>query len=248
MSLAEEYRRQRAWRDWPVVLERLPLRPGTRVLDLGCGAGDAAAELVARGAEVLGIDANPELVAAARVLGLELAEFRVGDLRALELPAASFDGLWCSFVPAYFPDLAPELVRWARFLRPGGWLAMTEVDDLFAHEPLEPRVREILAAYVDEALASGRYDFRMGRKLRAHAARAGLTVSAELALADPELAGDGPASPEVLEAWRARFERMQLLRQRCGDELERVRDAFLACLADPGHRAGARVVGCLATR
>ena len=248
MSLAEEYRRQRAWRDWPVVLERLPLRPGARVLDLGCGAGDAAAELVARGAEVVGIDANPELVDAARALGLERAEFRVGDLRALELPAASFDGLWCSFVPAYFPDLAPELVRWARFLRPGGWLALTEVDDLFAHEPLEPRARELLATYVDEALASGRYDFRMGRKLCAQLERAGLTVRVELALADAELAGDGPAPPEVLDAWRTRFERMQLLRRHCGDEVERVCAAFLACLGDPRHRAAARVVCCLATR
>lgn len=248
MSLAEEYRRQRAWRAWPAVLERLPLRPGVRVLDLGCGAGDVAVELVARGAEVLGIDANPELVAAARTLGLERAEFRLDDLRTLELPAASFDGLWCSFVPAYFPDLAPELARWARWLRPGAWLALTEVDDLFAHEPLEPTTRVVLAAYADVALASGRYDFHMGRRLRAHAERAGLTVRAELALPDAELACDGPAAPEVLAAWRARLERMQLLRRHCGEEWEPVRESFLAGLADPRHRAGARVVCCLAER
>lgn len=48
------------------VLELLAPVPGERVLDLGCGTGDLAADLAARGIDVLGIDADPAMIAAAR--------------------------------------------------------------------------------------------------------------------------------------------------------------------------------------
>jgi 2-polyprenyl-3-methyl-5-hydroxy-6-metoxy-1,4-benzoquinol methylase len=66
MSLAEEYRRQLAWRSWAIILDALPLLPGHKVLDLGCAVGDQAAELAARGARVLGVDLDEELLQAAR--------------------------------------------------------------------------------------------------------------------------------------------------------------------------------------
>src|SRR6185436_7756102 len=141
------------------------------------------------------------------------------------------DGLWCSFVPAYFPEFGPALASWARCLRPGGWIALTEIDDLFAHEPLEERSRELLESCVREALETGRYDFRMGRRLGEHLERAGLHVTRALKLADQEFSFIGPARPEVLEAWRNRFERLQLLRELSGPDFARLRDDFLACLA-----------------
>jgi trans-aconitate methyltransferase len=51
MSLTEYYTRQLAWRDWATVFAELPPIAGHRVLDLGCGVGDQAAELVGRGAK-----------------------------------------------------------------------------------------------------------------------------------------------------------------------------------------------------
>jgi ubiquinone/menaquinone biosynthesis C-methylase UbiE len=48
MSLSTEYHRQREWRAWPKIFDALPLPRGQTVLDLGCGVGDQAAELVAR--------------------------------------------------------------------------------------------------------------------------------------------------------------------------------------------------------
>lgn len=256
MSLADEYRRQRAWRDWGRVLEALPPLEGRTVLDLGCAAGDVAAELVARGARVVGVDGNQELLAAARAKGLANAEFHRADLRDRSdldrildsEPDVSADGLWSSFAAAYFPDLSPVLAGWAGHLAPGGWVALTEIDDLFGHEPLPDRTEGLLRAFAEESLAAGRYDFHMGGKLRRHAERAGLTVSKELTLADRELAFDGPAAPEVLEAWRARLERMTLLQGFCGPDFDRVRDDLLACLARPNHRATARVHCCLAAR
>lgn len=66
MDLADEYRRQFAWRDWATVFAALPPLAGQVVFDLGCGPGDLAAELVRRGARVVGFDCNEELLAAAR--------------------------------------------------------------------------------------------------------------------------------------------------------------------------------------
>ena len=65
-DLIDEYRRQFAWRDWDRVLDALPDLRGQTVLDLGCGVGDLAASLAARGAKVIGFDLNEELLRAAR--------------------------------------------------------------------------------------------------------------------------------------------------------------------------------------
>ena len=66
-NLAEQYRRQDRWRRWDEVVARLPLMPGQRVLDLGCGVGQMAARLGRLGVEVVGIDRNEELLTTARV-------------------------------------------------------------------------------------------------------------------------------------------------------------------------------------
>jgi SAM-dependent methyltransferase len=248
VDLATEYRRQLAWRDWGRAFDALPALAGSRVLDLGCGVGDQAAALATRGARVLGLDLDEGLLATARARGLAGVEVRTADLRLpLDVPFAA-DGIWASFTPAYFPDLPAALARWACSLRPDGWIALTEVDDLFGHEPLAPPVAARLATYAREALEEGRYDFHLGDELRRHLEAAGFAVSVALDLADRELAFDGPAEPAVLAAWRARFDRMLLLRERCGPDYEGVRDAFLASLAHPLHRSRARVRFCLATR
>lgn len=248
MSLVGEYRSQFAWRDWETAFAGLPEMRDQLVLDLGCGPGDQAAELVRRGARVLGIDGNEELLRAARARALPRAEFRAGDLRALSSLAVLADGIWCSFAAAYFTELPGVLAAWARHLRPGGWIALTEVDDLFAHEPLAARARKQLDDYVAEALAARRYDFRMGAKLATHLLEAGFASPETHVLADQEFAFDGPARPEVLAAWDRRLERMSLLKQACGSDFEAVRGDFLACLAHPEHRSRARVVFCLARR
>ena len=247
MSLGDEYRRQLAWRDWDRMFDALPPLPGATVLDLGCAIGDQAAGLVARGARVIGCDANEELLEVARRRSLPGAEFLRADISMLP-ELGPVDGIWCSFAAAYLVDLTGALRRWTALLRPGGWIALVEVDDLFAHEPLSARTRDLLETYADGALAAGRYDFRMGRKPADHLQRAGYRLSSTLLLHDRELAFAGAASPEVLQGWRDRLDRMHLLRTHCGGEFPRVRDELLACLASPDHRSLASVVGCLATK
>jgi hypothetical protein len=96
--------------------------------------------------------------------------------------------------------------------------------------------------------AAKRYDFHMGRKLREHLERAGLAVSTEIVVADEELSFEGPARPDVVGAWRDRFNRMCRFRESAGADFEAVRDEFLACLSLPDHRCRAKVICCVATK
>jgi ubiquinone/menaquinone biosynthesis C-methylase UbiE len=248
MSLADEYKRQSARRDWSGIFAALPALAGQTVLDLGCAVGDQAAELARRGARVIGIDMNEELLHEARSRSLANCEFRSGDLRELPDVGVLADGIWSSFVAAYFIDLPKVVKSWARQLRPGGWIALTEIDGFFRHEPLGARSHSLFDAYVTDALAAGRYDFCMGRKLAQHLADSGFSVTKMLTIEDQEFSFDGPAAADVLEAWRTRFERMTLLRTSWGAEFEPIRDEFLRALADPDHRSDAKVICCIATK
>lgn len=245
MSLANEYKQQFRWRDWPTIFDALPPLQGQTVLDLGCGVGDLAAEFVARGARVIGVDMNEELLREARSRQLSNAEFRTADLRTLPDLGIAADGLWCSFAAAYFPDLPTVLTAWARNLRSGGWIALTEIDDLFGHEPLSVGTEALFKAYAERVLAAG-YDVHMGRKLRAHLEHSGFFVTKMLTLDDQELSFSGPARPDVLDGWRARFDRMKLLRDICGPDIDQVRAEFLGCLKRADHTSVAKVYCCIA--
>jgi SAM-dependent methyltransferase len=245
MALADEYRNQFRWRAWSTIFEALPPLDEKTVLDLGCGVGDQAAELVARGARVIAVDANAELLESGRRRGLRNVEFRREDLRALDGSGVRADGIWCSFAAAYFPALGELLRSWREFLVPGGWIALTEVDDLFGHAPVDAVTTRTLEAYREVSLAANRYDFQMGRKLHGHLEASGFRVTTSLELRDNELAFDGPADVEVLDAWATRLARMRLLQEFCGVNFGHVRDQLLAALADPRHCSQARVHCCV---
>jgi SAM-dependent methyltransferase len=248
MSLADEYRLQLRWRPWKLILGELPLQPGQNVLDLGCGIGDQARELAARGCRVIGFDANQELVDTAMSQKLRNCEFRTCDLRNLPQIDTAADGIWSSFAAAYFTNLTEVLSQWAQLLKAGGWMAITEIDNLFGHEPLSVRTQSLLQAYVEDALNANRYDFRMGAKLEHYVTQAGFAVSRVLPLPDQELCFRGPAAPEVVVAWQKRFDRMTMLRNFCGSEFAKVREEFLFCITRPDHFSTAKVVSCIAMK
>ena len=247
MDLAAQYARQYAWRSWQEAYEALPSLAGARVLDLGCAIGDQARDLAARGAHVVGIDADDALLATARTRALPNAMFEAGDIRDPKVQGV-FDGIWASFVPAYFPELPPVLARWRNLLRPNGWIALTEVSGMFDHEPLHPGARAVLDAYVRESQAAGRYDFAMGAKLERCLAAAGFTIQEHLVLPDRELSFAGAADPDVLQAWAERLARMRLLRDRAREANVPLEDMLLQCLASPAHETKCQVHFCVGLR
>ncbi len=248
MNLIDIYSQQYSWRSWPTILDALPSLEGQFVLDLGCGIGDLAAALAARGATVLGIDFNEEVITWANQRCIPNARFRQADLRTFHDPEMSADGIWSSFTAAYFPSFHDVLEDWLRHLRPGGWVALTEIDDFFGHHPVTNRTSELLALYTRDAIRQGRYDFHMGRKLSAIAEQAGLTAIRQFAIPDAELSFAGRAAGDVRKAWADRMDQMRLLQEFCGTEFDSVRADFLNCLDRDDHYCTATVQCCIASR
>lgn len=98
------------------VRDLLAPRPGERILDLGCGDGALTANLVAAGSRVVGIDASPAFVAAARARGLDA---RVGDGHALAFDS-EFDAVFSNAALHWMARLDQVFAGVWRALRPGG--------------------------------------------------------------------------------------------------------------------------------
>jgi SAM-dependent methyltransferase len=242
MKLADQYRAQYSWRSWSHAYEKLPIVPDQLVLDLGCAVGDQAADLADRQCRVMGFDANQDFISAAQERQIPNARFVQADLGSWADPSLLADGLWSSFTAAYFPDFAPVLKRWVSAIRTGAWVALTEVDHLFGHEPLSGSTQKKIDRFYEDALNCGRYDFLMGRKLRQYAEGAGLSVQQEISLPDHELAFSGAADPTVVDAWSQRLERMKGFQGFLGEDYDGIRSEFLDCLSATDHISTARVV------
>jgi SAM-dependent methyltransferase len=102
-----------------------PLPTGT-VLDAACGTGRYAEHLTARGHCVVGVDSSPEMLARARVR-VPVATFLAGDVHRLPLADASVDIVVCALALVHLPSLAPVMAEFARVLRPGGHLVISDV-------------------------------------------------------------------------------------------------------------------------
>lgn len=111
-----------AYIDRPAMLDLAGDVAGQRLLDVGCGAGHYAAALLARGADVVGIDGSAELIAHAKERVGDRAELRLHDLESpLDFAEdASFDAVLCALVIHHIRDRAGLLAEIFRVLKPGG--------------------------------------------------------------------------------------------------------------------------------
>ncbi len=223
-----------------------PILPGQRVLDLGCGIGDISAELSARSASLLGIDENTELLDVATIRCPE-CRFEKQDLNCLQLTPAAYDGIWSSFTAAYFVDFASTFARWLPFLRPNAWVCIIDIDGLLGHNPMSESTQRKIASFYEEAANNGRYDFRIGGKIESVLRNQCFHVTS-VALYDQELSFDGPASKDVIQAWRDRFSRMGGLKAFWGNDFSAFEDEFIHCISDTNHQSLCKVVCCVGVR
>lgn len=130
-----------------LVLDRLQVGPGDRVLDVGCGIGKPAVRLAERtGAEVVGISNNRGQVeqATARAAEAGLAgkvRFEYADAMDQPFADAEFDAVF-ALESIIHMDRPVALAEMARTLRPGGRLVLTDMIETAPEGSGEPTVAE----------------------------------------------------------------------------------------------------------
>jgi arsenite methyltransferase len=128
----------------------LQLGPGQRVLDVAAGQGSSAIFLAERfGCQIVGVDYGPGSVAAAtgraEQAGLsQLVHFGPGDAEQLQFADHSFDAVICECAFCTFPNKTAAAGEFARVLRPGGRLGLS---DLIRSGAL-PQVLDSLLAWI----------------------------------------------------------------------------------------------------
>jgi SAM-dependent methyltransferase len=119
----------------PAALELLDVRPGERVLDVGCGHGVLARPLLEAGAVYTGVDASPRLIATARRTYGAAAQFAIADATRLpdsaDLAAGSFDAAVFLLSIADMDPLEDAMAGCARCLAPGGRLVIVMTHPAF---------------------------------------------------------------------------------------------------------------------
>lgn len=112
--------------DAPFVREVTATLPVGAALDAACGTGRLTAELVGRGHWVVGVDGSAAMLQQARQRVPD-ADFLLGDLHRLPLPDDAVDLVVNGLALTHVEALAPVLAEFARVLRPGGHLVVSDV-------------------------------------------------------------------------------------------------------------------------
>jgi ubiquinone/menaquinone biosynthesis C-methylase UbiE len=161
------------------LLRRAGIAPGMTCLDAGCGGGDVAfdmARMVSSEGRVIATDVDDTKLELARAeaaaKGLRNVEFRHSDARTDTLPE-SFDLIHARFLLSHLADPAAVLASLRASLRPGGVLAVEDVDfSGYFCEPEHAAFNRYVELYTKAAHRKGG-DPDLGRRLPALVARAG---------------------------------------------------------------------------
>ena len=110
----------------------MELRPGMRLLDVGCGLGGPARFFAERGCEVVGLDLSHEFVGVAKkltsLLGLtDKASFQQGSAMGMPFASGSFDGAYMIHVGMNIADKAAVFREVARVLKPGSRFSIFDI-------------------------------------------------------------------------------------------------------------------------
>lgn len=233
------------WR--PIVLEtwtRAGLRPGQRVLDVGCGPGYATLDLAAavgEAGQVFAIDQSARflahLTARAAATGLNNVRTFQHDLSRDTLPAAEVDVAWCRWIFAFVSTPQALLRRVVDAIAPGGAIVVHEYMNYATWRTLPPLAE--LDEFVAVVMASWRADGGepdVGASLPAWIEESGLTLESVRPLVYVAAPG------EPMWRWPAAFvdvgvERLVALGRITPERATAIRTA----MADAAGRRGTRM-------
>jgi SAM-dependent methyltransferase len=164
------------------AIDALSMPTGSRVLDAGCGTGEALRwwlESTRDGGMVVGMDLSAAHVKAAHGLASASASIVQGDMLGPPFADGAFDLVWAVNALNHLHDPVAGVRMLSRLLRPGGRIAVGQsslVPDMyFAWDArLEARVNEAVRAYYRERYGRSEQEFTAVRSLAGWLHRAGL--------------------------------------------------------------------------
>ena len=150
------------------TLNRLSVKRGEQILDVGCGVGFLSYEIALQTGDsgrVSGIDQNSEMIRHAnkRCESLRNTEFSEANAEDLPFPEESFDAACCTQVLLYVNDVAQVLTGIRRVLKPAGRIIIVETDwrGVVLNSDYDSITRKIFSAW-DAAVPSPNLPVRLG--------------------------------------------------------------------------------------
>ena len=153
------------------TLKKLTVKPGEKILDVGCGVGFLSYEialLTGDSGKVCGIDQNSEMIRHAnkRCEKLRNTQFSQANADDLPFPEESFDAACCTQVLLYVKDVAQVISGIKRVLKPAGRIIVVETDwrGVVLNSDYDSITRKIFSAW-DATVSSPNLPVRLGSLL-----------------------------------------------------------------------------------
>ena len=162
-------------------LVQLGLKENMNVMDLACGPGLISCGMagVVKPGRVLGVDLSPDLIAVAEknreARGVENVSFTTGDVYNPNLTEETFDWRYARFLFQHLERPAEAIKNAHQFLKPGGTICITDVDDAWLGLYPDSGAFRSFAERAAEGQAKNGGDRYIGRKIGAYLHEAGYT-------------------------------------------------------------------------